>query len=48
MSYSFAAGLQAEVYERLVSDAALAGVAVYDAPLGLAPEQTDYVTSTLR
>ncbi len=36
MSYAFAAGLQAEVYQRLVGDAALAalvGGAIYDAPL---------------
>lgn len=44
MSYSFSAGLQARVYERLRADGALAGVAIYDAPLGLAPGDTDYVT----
>jgi hypothetical protein len=47
VSYAFAAGLQAGVYQRLAADGALAaltGGAVYDAPLGLGPEQTDYVT----
>jgi hypothetical protein len=47
VSYAFAAGLQARLYERLAGDAALGtlvGAAVYDAPLGLAPEQSDYVT----
>ena len=47
MSYLLAAGLQAKVFERLAGDAALGalvGGAVYDAPLGLGPEQTDYVT----
>jgi hypothetical protein len=44
VTYAFAAGLQARVYERLAGDTTLAGVAVYDAPLALGPEQTDYVT----
>jgi hypothetical protein len=47
VSYAFAAGLQAKVFERLEEDAALGalvGGAIYDAPLGLAPEATDYVT----
>lgn len=44
MTYAFAAGLQARVFERLAGDPGLAGVAVFDAPLGLGPEATDYVT----
>ena len=49
MSYLFAAGLQAKVYERLAGDAALAelvGTAIHDAPLKPGPEGAarDYVT----
>jgi hypothetical protein len=47
VSYGFAAGLQARVFARLAADpalAALVGGAIHDAPLGLAPAATDYVT----
>lgn len=47
MSYAFAGGLQARVYERLAGDAGLAALvagAIYDAPLAMAPEATEYVT----
>lgn len=49
MSYGFAAGLQARVFQRLAGDAALValvGEAIYDAPLERAPEAAplDYVT----
>ncbi len=49
MSYAYAGGLQARVYQRLINDAvlsALIGGAVYDAPLGptLGAVTPDYVT----
>lgn len=49
MSYAYAAGLQAAVYQRLVADAALwdlVGDKVYDAPLEVGPDEVapDHVT----
>ena len=49
MSYAYAGGLQARVYQRLIDDpalSALVGGAVYDAPLepALAAAGPDYVT----
>jgi hypothetical protein len=49
VSYAFAGGLQARVYQRLIEDAALSallGGAIYDAPLepALGAASPDYVT----
>ena len=49
MSFAFAPGLQAKVYQRLVGDAALGALvdgAIFDAPLAWAEDdqRTDYVT----
>lgn len=49
MSYGYAAGLQAAIYQRLVADAALGGLVdgrIYDAPLEVGSEETaaDHVT----
>ncbi len=49
MTYAFAAGLQAAVYQRLTGDPALAeliGTAIYDAPMRVVPDEAapDHIT----